>query len=126
VVGSTSADGSTIDEIQWRDRDSTFTGYVEELPSAGGSTYTGRPMVIARLSYDVVAKALPYPVAPIYVIVLAGQDTVVAPDRIARLTLPALDEGPALELRHSMVWLRGGRPRRGGSRRQAGTFGRNA
>lgn len=87
-------DGSTIDTAKWHDRDSVFTGYVEELPSTGGATFTTRPNVIARLSYDVVAKALPYPVAPVYVVALAGSDTTVAADRIARLTVPPLDEGP--------------------------------
>src|SRR5262249_12350806 len=70
-----SPDGSTIDAAKWRDRDSVFTGYVEELPSKGGATFTSRPDVVARLSYDVVAKRLPYPVAPVYVVALAGSDT---------------------------------------------------
>ena len=89
-----SPDGSTVDEAKWHDRDSVFVGYAEEMPSRGGATFTSRPNVIARLSYDVVRKALPYPVAPIYVVALAGADSTVAPDRIARLTIPPLDEGP--------------------------------
>jgi surfeit locus 1 family protein len=89
-----SPDGSTIDASKWRDRDSVFTGYAEELPSTGGATFTGRPNIIARPSYDVVAKALPYPVATVYVVALAGADSTTAADRIARLTIPPLDEGP--------------------------------
>ena len=66
----------------------TFTGYVEELPSTQGATYTNKPTVIARLSYDVVSKALPYPVQPFYVIALDTGDTSSAAMRIARLTIP--------------------------------------
>lgn len=89
-----SPDGSTIDEAKWHDRDSVFTGYAEEFPSSGGASFSGRPNIIARLSYDVVAKTLPYPVAAVYVVALPGADSSTAPDRIARLTIPPLDEGP--------------------------------
>ena len=98
-----SPDGSTIDAAKWHDRDSVFTGYAEELPSTGGATFATRPNVIARLSYDVVAKALPYPVAPVYVVALAGSDTSTAADRIARLTVPPLDEGPHLS--YAIQWF---------------------
>ena len=87
-----SPDGSTIDAKRWRDRDSVFTGYVEEYPSTGGITYVGKPNIIARLSADVIRKALPYPVAPYYVVAL--DDSVKAMDRIVRLSVPPLDEGP--------------------------------
>ena len=96
-----SGDGATVDLAKWRDRDSTFIGYVEELPSVAGASYTDRPSVIARLSHDVVAKALPYPVAPIYVIVLS--DSAIAADRIARLSAPPLDEGPHLS--YAFQWF---------------------
>lgn len=96
-----SPDGSTVDESKWRDTSSTFTGYVEELPSVTGSAYASRPRVIARLSYAAVAKALPYPVAPFYVVALG--DSVIAPDRLARLTVPPLDEGP--HLNYAIQWF---------------------
>lgn len=96
-----SPDGATVDLAKWHDRDSTFTGYVEEFPYSAGATFSGRPNVIARLSYDVVAKALPYPVAPMYVIALG--DSVTAADRIARLTAPPLDEGP--HLNYAIQWF---------------------
>lgn len=98
-----SPDGSTIDQSKWRDRDSVFVGYVEELPSSGGARFTSRPNVIARLSYDAVAKALPYPVSPVYVVALAGADTTTAADRIARLTVPPLDEGPHMS--YAIQWF---------------------
>lgn len=94
-------DGATVDLARWRERDSTFSGFVEELPSRGGSTYSGRPNVIARLAYDAVAKALPYPVAPFYVVMLG--DSAIAPDRLARLTVPPLDEGP--HLNYAIQWF---------------------
>jgi surfeit locus 1 family protein len=87
-----SPDGATVDESKWRDTATTLTGFVELYPDAKGATFTSRPSVISRLSYDVVAKAVPYPLAHRYVAMIG--DSVMAPDRIARLTLPPLDEGP--------------------------------
>lgn len=94
-------DGATVDEAKWKEVDSTFTGYVEELPSTAGASYASRPRVIARLSYDAVAKALPYPVAPVYVVMLG--DSAIATDRVARLTIPPLDEGP--HLNYAIQWF---------------------
>ena len=94
-------DGASVDHGRWRERDSTFSGYLEELPSTGGSTYSERPGVIARLGYDAVAKSLPYPVTPFYVVVLG--DSAIAPDRLARLTIPPLDEGP--HLNYAIQWF---------------------
>lgn len=94
-------DGVTVDEARWKERNSTFTGYVEELPSTAGANYASRPRVIARLSYEVVAKAVPYPVAPVYVVVLG--DSAIAPDRLARLTVPPLGEGP--HLNYAIQWF---------------------
>jgi surfeit locus 1 family protein len=99
-----SPDGSTVDLAAWHDRDSTFTGYAEEFPSTAGSTYATRPGVVAHLGYDVVAKALPYPVAPFYVVALPPQgDSSTAADRIARLTIPPLTEGPHLS--YAIQWF---------------------
>jgi surfeit locus 1 family protein len=94
-------DGATVDFGKWHDRDSTFTGYVEEFPSSGGSTYTGKPRIIARMSADVVRRALPYPVAPVYVVVLG--DSAIAPDRVARLSVPPLDDGP--HMGYALQWF---------------------
>lgn len=94
-------DGATVDRAKWHDRDSTFNGYVEELPSSRGSAYSDRPNVIARLGYEAVSQALPYPVAPFYVVVLG--DSAIAPDRLARLTIPPLDEGP--HLNYAIQWF---------------------
>jgi surfeit locus 1 family protein len=85
-------DGATVDQARWRDTMTALTGFAELFPNAKGASFTSRPRVISRLSYDVVAKALPYPVAHRYVAMIG--DSVMAPDRIARMTLPPLDEGP--------------------------------
>jgi len=68
---------------------------------APGASYASRPRVIARLAYDAVAKAVPYPVAPVYVVVLG--DSAIRPDRLARLTIPPLDEGP--HLNYAIQWF---------------------
>jgi surfeit locus 1 family protein len=85
-------DGATVDEAHWRDTASTLTGFVELFPDVKGGTFTSRPKVISRLSYAVVASQLPYPIAHRFVAMIG--DSVMAADRIARLTLPPLDEGP--------------------------------
>jgi surfeit locus 1 family protein len=98
-----SPDGSTIDLARWHDRDSTFVGFVEPLPSMHGSTYANRATVIAKLSDSVVAKALPYPVLPFFVVALGTTDTSDPANRIARLTVPPLDEGPHLS--YAIQWF---------------------
>ena len=96
-----SPDGATIDEAKWREKDTTFIGYADELPVAGGTAYATKPRTIARLGFNAVSKALPYPVAPIYV-VMTG-DSASAADRVARLTIPPLDEGP--HLNYAIQWF---------------------
>ncbi len=96
-----SPDGSTVDEAKWREADTTFSGYADEIPAAGGTAYTTRPQTIARMGYEAVRKALPYPVAPM-LIVMTG-DSTVAVDRVARLTTPPLDEGP--HMNYALQWF---------------------
>lgn len=90
-----SPDGSTLDLSKWHDRDSVLIGYAVGLPATGGVAYQDRPNTMARLSYDVVSRALPYPVRPVYVVAVHNEagDTSTAADRIARLPIPALDNG---------------------------------
>lgn len=96
-----SPDGATVKLGDWHDRDSIFIGYADEFPSTGGSTYTDRPQIIAHLSYDVIAKALPYPVRATYVVAVG--DSANATDRVARLSIPPLDEGP--HLGYAIQWF---------------------
>jgi surfeit locus 1 family protein len=87
-----SPDGATVDEAQWRESDTTFVGYAQALPSLPGTAYSTRPNTLARLGYAAAAKALPYPVSPTYIVMLG--DSAVGPNRIVRLGVPPLDEGP--------------------------------
>jgi surfeit locus 1 family protein len=96
-----SGDGASVDQAKWHERDSSFIGYAEELPGVGGTTYATRPKIIARLSYPVVAKALPYPILPMYVVVIS--DSATAADRVARLGVPPLDEGP--HFNYALQWF---------------------
>lgn len=94
-------DGATVDAPKWRERDTTFDGFVETFPYPAGATYTGKPTILSHLAHDVVAKAVPYPIADTYV-VMTG-DSVMREDRIARLTVPPLDEGPHLS--YAIQWF---------------------
>jgi len=69
-----------------------FVGYAEVYPSPTGTTYAGKPKILARLGADAAARAVPYPIALFYVVELG--DSTGAADRAARLTVPPLDEGP--------------------------------
>jgi len=81
---------------QLRDLDSTFEGYVEEFPPGPGGAFSNNPRTIARLSHAIVAKALPYPIAPFYVVL--GADRVVITDtktrQPTRIGAPDLNDGP--------------------------------
>jgi len=94
-------DGETVDLAKWHDRDSVFSGYVEEFPAVPGSMSADHPGVITRLGYAAVRGALPFPISPVYVVMLG--DSVIAPDRLARLTPPPLDEGP--HLNYAIQWF---------------------
>jgi len=94
-------DGETVDLAKWHDRDSVFSGYVEEFPSVAGSMSADHPGVVTRLGYAAVRGALPFPISPVYVVMLG--DSVIAPDRLARLTPPPLDEGP--HLNYAIQWF---------------------
>ena len=101
-LGVLARDGATVDLAKWRDRDSTFIGYVEELPSVAGAIVhrsAERASRGCRTTWS--AKALPYPVAPFYVD--RARRLRGAADRIARLTAPPLDEGPHLS--YAIQWF---------------------
>jgi surfeit locus 1 family protein len=93
-----SGDGATVDLAQLRDRDSTFEGYVEEFPPGPGGAFSNNPRTIARLSHEIASKALPYPIAPFYVVLsddpFTLADTASKTRQPIRIGAPALDEGP--------------------------------
>jgi surfeit locus 1 family protein len=96
-----SPDAAAIDLPRWHDRDSVFIGYVEKLPPTGGTAFKDRPRVLSRLSSNVLATALPYPVAPLYVVAIG--DSTTPANRPARLGIPPLDEGPHLS--YAIQWF---------------------
>jgi surfeit locus 1 family protein len=96
-----SPDGSTVDLSKWHDRDSVFTGYVDDLPVSGGGSFTNRPRVLTRLTASSLAGVLPYPVAGVYLVVLG--DSTPAADRPARLGVPPLDDGP--HMGYAVQWF---------------------
>ena len=113
-----SPDGATVDDA---------TGAITTRRSAATSRnfrrprdrcYASQPRVIARLSYAAVAKALPYPVAPVYVVAL-GDSVDRALIALARLTVPPLDEGPHLSYAIQWFSFARDRARRRRLRRQA-------
>ncbi|HXT18682.1 MAG TPA: SURF1 family protein [Gemmatimonadaceae bacterium] len=94
-------DGASVDQVRWRDTATTFSGYAEEIPSVSGTAFASKPNVISRLGYAAVSHALPYPVSPVYVVLLG--DSVMRADKMARLTVPPLDEGPHMS--YAIQWF---------------------
>jgi surfeit locus 1 family protein len=98
-----SPDGMFIELHRWRDTANTFTGYVDSFRSGpGDSLLDGR---IRHASFEAIARAMPYPIQPFYVVALtpAGADSSSATPRIIRLDAPKLDEGPHLS--YAFQWF---------------------
>ncbi len=110
-----SPDGTTIDLDGWREADrADGTGYTLALTRderGGDIGSASHPRAIRRLDPVGISERLPYPVAPVYIVLLAGagdstrraqleQSRVAvaggpAPSGIpTRMQAPALDEGP--------------------------------
>lgn len=105
-----SPDGATIDRRRWHDRDSSWSGYVEILPSSGAERRRAgaADSVVYRVDRADFAARIPYPIAPTYLVAMedsaaARRDTVPASERVARLTPPPLDEGPHLS--YAIQWF---------------------
>lgn len=106
-----SPDGARVERSRWHDRDSSWTGYLELLPASGsppGGGAVPRDTLVYRLDRDELARALPYPIAPVYLVamedsVAARRDTMSASNRVARLSPPPLDEGPHLS--YALQWF---------------------
>ncbi len=96
-----SPDGMTADLSQWREGDTTFSGYIEEF-----ETGTGRDSVrlsgIRRMNYAAIARVLPYPVRTFY-IVATSDSTPPNTTGVVRLKPPVLDEGPHLS--YAFQWF---------------------
>lgn len=100
-----SPDAAHIELHRWTEPRGSFTGYVESFVSAPlDSVRDGK---IKRASYEAIARRLPYPVHPFFVVALrdsaydAGATS--ATPRIIRLDAPKLDGGPHLS--YAFQWF---------------------
>jgi len=100
-----SPDGSTIERGRWRESAASFSGYLDAFDSAPGDTV--RDGRIRRASYQAIARVMPYPIQPFYVVALGDSakqaDSARAPVQVARLERPKLDEGPHLS--YAFQWF---------------------
>lgn len=94
-----SPDAVTVDRGRWHDTVSVFTGYVDAFESRpADSVREGR---IRKLSYEAIARVMPYPIRPFFVVAIG--DSASAPPRMIRLERPKLDEGPHLS--YAFQWF---------------------
>jgi surfeit locus 1 family protein len=97
-------DGMTVDRTRWRERANSFTGYAE-IADANNDNVVLReqPLVLRRLTLAAVARRLPYPVSPLYLVATTPDSTTPASTRPARLPPPTIDEGPHLS--YALQWF---------------------
>ena len=93
-----SPDAATVDLRKWRENRETFTGYTVQMPwGHSASIVKGRG--IRPLYHNGVTRVLPYQFQGLYVV---AQDSG-TPEAPARLSLPALDDGPHLS--YAIQWF---------------------
>ena len=94
-----SADALTVDRARWHDVATNFTGYVDAFESRpADSVRDGR---IRKVSYEAIARVVPYPIRPFYVVALGDSSS--SPPQMIRLERPKLDEGPHLS--YAFQWF---------------------
>jgi surfeit locus 1 family protein len=100
-----SPDAARVDLERWREPRTSFTGYVESFVSAPADTV--RDGGIRKASYEAIARQLPYPIEPFYVVALGDSaydaDSTRGTPRIVRLARPKLDGGPHLS--YAFQWF---------------------
>jgi len=100
-----SPDATHIELERWRENRTSFSGYVESFVSAPNDTI--RDGAIRRASYQAIARKLPYPVHPFYIVALRDSaydaDFTAKTPRIIRLDRPKLAEGPHLS--YAFQWF---------------------
>jgi surfeit locus 1 family protein len=94
-----SPDAVTVDRPRWRDTVSRFSGYVDAFESR--PTDSVRDGRIRKVSYEAIARVMPYPIRPFYVVAIG--DSAAAPPQMIRLERPKLDEGPHLS--YAFQWF---------------------
>lgn len=105
------ADGMTVDESRWREPDTSYVGYADVVGTERASgVMRHNPRLIRHVDRAEIARALPYPVSPVYVVATepaATSDASVATQagqsRPRRLEPPPLDEGPHLS--YAIQWF---------------------
>jgi surfeit locus 1 family protein len=100
-------DGVSVDLRGWRESTTTYTGYAELLPLVNARRPSGvlrREARIARqLDLATLTSMLPYPVSRLYLVATVQDTTRPVSQRVARLSSPALDEGPHLS--YALQWF---------------------
>ncbi len=97
-----SADGTTVDEKQWRESDTSFVGYAEVVGSRpAGPILRNDPRLIREVDRAAISRAIPYPVTAVYVV--ATDSATGSDNRPRRLKPPPLDEGPHMS--YAIQWF---------------------
>jgi surfeit locus 1 family protein len=91
-----SPNGTDVELPRWRDADSLDVEGWVEVPSrrTGVARLSSTRGAYRWLDPAELAREVGYPVSPFYVVVAPAPGETPSPDRPARLTPPALDEGP--------------------------------
>lgn len=104
------ADGMTVDESRWREPDTSFVGYADIVGSEPAPRLMrGNPRLIRHVDSAEIARAIPYPVSPVFVVATdpaasdAAGPTQAGQVRPRRLEPPPLDEGPHLS--YAIQWF---------------------
>jgi surfeit locus 1 family protein len=97
----------SVDLRVWRESTTTFVGYAELLPPGNAGQPSGvlrREARIARqLDLATLTSMLPYPISRLYLVATVQDTTRPVSQRVARLSSPALDEGPHLS--YAIQWF---------------------
>jgi surfeit locus 1 family protein len=94
---SYSPDGVTIPPNLGPETDTTFVGYVEEFTSGGtDAELPSRTRALRRMQMEAVARLVPYPVHPFYIVATgpSPSDDAVSGQPVLRIGDPVIDEGP--------------------------------
>lgn len=104
-------DGMTVQESRWREPDTSFVGYAEVVGSEPATAVMREnPRLIRHVDRAEIARAIPYPVSPVYVVATepaatneSAEATQAGQSRPRRLEPPPLDEGPHLS--YAIQWF---------------------
>lgn len=106
-----SPDAMTVDLGRWHDADSAFSGFVmrfSEPPKRATTAAFARGRTLRRLELAAASPLIPYPIAPLYLVAVEDSsheqgNGAAAASRLARISPPALDDGP--HLNYAVQWF---------------------